>query len=230
MTLGRRAVLFDVDGTLVDSTYPHTLAWSQAFRRADVDVAMWRLHRAIGMGPDQLIPHVVDDPEDQDVDALAQSHDAIYSTFWPSLRALPGARELVRRCHDAGLITVLASSAGAREVEVVRELLDVDDALDHATSSDDARDSKPAPDLVGVAVERAGVDAADAVFVGDAVWDVRACAEAGVACIGLECGGTSAAELRAAGAVEVYRDPADLLTNWDASPLSAGTARDRSER
>ncbi|MBE7187439.1 HAD family hydrolase [Jatrophihabitans endophyticus] len=211
------AVLFDVDGTLVDSTYPHTLAWWQAFRRADLDVPMWRLHRCIGMGPDQLVPAVTD--ADVDVDALAESHDAIYSTFWPSLRALPGARDLVRRCHDSGLVTVLASSAGSREVQVIRGLLDCDDALDHATSSDDADDSKPAPDLVSVAVRRAGVDAAEVVFVGDAVWDVHACVEAGVTCIGLECGGTSAAELEEAGAAAVFRDPADLLARIGSSPL-----------
>lgn len=214
-----RAVLFDVDGTLVDSTYAHTLAWWQAFRRVDIDVAMWRIHRAIGMGPDQLVPYVAD--ADADVDALAESHDAIYSTFWPGLRALPGARELVRRCAEAGLVVVLASSAGAREVGVVRELLEIDDALDHITSADDADGSKPDPDLVGAALERAGVGAAQAVFVGDAVWDVQACAKIGVACIGLECGGTSGAELRDAGAVEVYRDPAALLASWSDSPLAA---------
>ena len=216
-----RAVLFDVDGTLVDSTYPHTLAWWQAFRRADLDVPMWRIHRSIGMGPDQLVPALAD--TDVDADALAESDDAIYSTYWPVLRLLPGARDLVRRCHDDGWVTVLASSAGAREVQVIRDLLDADDALDHATSSDDAQDSKPAPDLVTVAVGRAGIDASEAVFVGDAVADVVACARAGVPCVGLECGGTSADELRDAGAVAVYRDPADLLTHLDSSPLAVGT-------
>lgn len=216
-----RAVLFDVDGTLVDSNYPHTVAWWQAFREAGLDVPMWRIHRAIGMGADQLIPHVLGDEVDVEAEALTQSHDALYAAWWPSLRPLPGARDLVRRCHDAGLVTVLASSAGGREVSVLRELLDVDEALDHATSSDDAEDSKPAPDLVGVAVERAGVDPTEAVFVGDSVWDVRACAEAGVACLGLECGGTSAAELRDAGAVQVYRDAADLLDRWSDTPLAA---------
>ena len=115
---------------------------------------------------------------------------------------------------------MLASSAGAREVQVVRNLLDADPFLDHSTSSDDAEDSKPAPDLVSVAVRRAGVNPADAVFVGDAVADVRACAQAGVPCISLECGGTSAAELRDAGAIAVYRDPTDLLAHFDDSILA----------
>ena len=213
-----RAALFDVDGTLVDSTYLHAVAWWQAFRRADLDVPVWRLHRCIGMGPDQLVPAVTD--ADVDVDALAESHDAIYSIHWPALRLLPGAHDLVRRCHDRGLTTVLASSAGTREVQVVRDLLNADSFLDHSTSSDDAENSKPAPDLVTVAVRRAGVDPTDAVFIGDAVADVRACAEAGVACIALECGGTSAAELKDAGAVAVYRDPADLLAHFDDSVLA----------
>jgi HAD superfamily hydrolase (TIGR01509 family) len=221
MGKGYRAVLLDVDGTLVDSNYPHTVAWWQAFREAGLDVPMWRIHRAIGMGADQLIPHVLDGSSPEvDAEAITGSHDALYAAWWPSLRALPGARDLVRRCHDAGLVTVLASSAGGREVRVLRELLDVDDAIDEATSSDDAHDSKPAPDLVGVAVQRAGVEPADAVFIGDSVWDVRACARAGVPCLGLQSGGTSAAELREAGAVQVYRDAADLLARWEASPLA----------
>jgi HAD superfamily hydrolase (TIGR01509 family) len=230
-TTGRttRAVLFDVDGTLVDSTYPHTVAWWQAFRQNDLDVTMSRIHRAIGMGADQLVPEVTDGAE-VDVDALADAHDALYSAYWPALRALPGARELVRRCHEAGLTTVLASSAGAREVGVLRTLLDVDDALDEATSSDDAEASKPAPDLVGVAIDKAGVAPAEAVFVGDAVWDVHACAKAGVRCIGLTCGGTSEAELAEAGAVAVYRDPADLIDHWDESPLAGPTTTERTTR
>jgi HAD superfamily hydrolase (TIGR01509 family) len=222
------AVLFDVDGTLIDSTYAHTVAWWQAFRRHDVDVAMWRLHRAIGMGADQLVPHVSD--TDLDVAALAESHDALYSAYWPSLRVLPGARELVRHCHDAGLATVFASSAGGREVQVLRKLLDVEDAIDYATSADDAGRSKPAPDLVQIALSKVEVDAVDAVFVGDAVWDVHACRDAGVTCVGLECGGTGAAELRDAGAVAVYRDPTDLLDHWHDSPLALVPRPDRRSR
>ena len=100
-------MLFDVDGTLVDSTYMHALAWWQAFRRADIDIPIWRIHRAIGMGADQLVPHVTDRRSDLDIEMLAASHDAIYSTFWPSLRTFPGGRELVRSCHDDGLVTVV---------------------------------------------------------------------------------------------------------------------------
>jgi HAD superfamily hydrolase (TIGR01509 family) len=218
--------LFDVDGTLVDSTYHHTLSWWQAFRRSGRDVVVSRIHRAIGMGAEQLVPHVLQmDVDDDEISSLASAHDAIYATHWPELRVLPGARELLERCHGSGLTTVLASSAGADEVAVVRQLLDADQWLDEYTSSADGDRSKPAPDLVEVALEKGGLAAGSALFVGDAVWDVHACAKAGVSCIGLTCGGTSAAELREAGAIAVYADAAELVAQWDRSPLAELTKR-----
>jgi HAD superfamily hydrolase (TIGR01509 family) len=215
-------VLFDVDGTLVDSGYIHTLCWWQALRQDGRDVPMATIHRAVGMGSDRLVPHVLDDGDDELLGRLTAAHDTLYSTYWSQLRLLPGARELVRRCHDAGLITVLASSAGAAELDVLRRVLDIDDALDFVTSADDADSSKPAPDLVQVALSKAGLDRDEAVFIGDAVWDVESSGRAGVRCLGVECGGTSAAELRAAGAAATYRDPADLLEHWGSTPLTGG--------
>ena len=211
-----RGILFDVDGTLVDSSYLHTVSWWLAFRQEGHDVVMADVHRAVGMGSDMLVPHLLGDDVDDDVaDDLAAAHDAIYSTYWPALRLLPGARDLVRHAHAAGLTTVLASSARQREVDVVLGLLDVGEQLDHTTSSDDAEASKPAPDLLNAALRKADLSPDDAIFVGDAVWDVEASAKAGVRCIGLECGGTSAAELREAGAAFTYKDCADLLAHWD---------------
>jgi HAD superfamily hydrolase (TIGR01509 family) len=215
-----RGVLFDVDGTLVDSGYIHAVCWWQALRQQDRDVPMSVIHRSIGMGSDRLVPHVAPDADEDLIADLTAAHDALYSTYWPQLRRLPGAAELVRRCHDAGLGTVLASSAGATELDVLRRVLDVDDFLDHVTSSADGDNSKPDPDLVLAALDKAGLEGQDAVFIGDAVWDVHAASAAGVACIGVECGGTSEAELRDAGAVAVFRDPADLLTHWDRTPLA----------
>ena len=211
-------MLFDVDGTLIDTNYLHAVCWWLAFRQAGLDVPMSRIHRSIGMGADQLVPHVLDD-DDADVEAFDTAHSALYSTYWPGLRCLPGAADLVRHAHEAELVTVLASSAGARELEVLQRVLNAGDALDHATSSRDAEDSKPAPDLVTAALGRAGLDADAAVFVGDSVWDVEAAARAHVQCIGLECGGTSAAELREAGATATFGDPADLLAHWADTPL-----------
>ena len=221
--MATRGVLFDVDGTLVDSGYIHAVCWWQALRQHGHDVASATIHRSIGMGVDQLVPHVLgmsaDDLGEDAVSALAASHDTLYATYWQRLQPLPGARELVRRCHDEGLITVLASSAGSTELDVLRAALDVDDALDHVTSSDDSDASKPEPDLVQVALAKAGLQTHEALFVGDSVWDVQAAAGAGVPCIGVECGGTSEAELREAGAVAVFRDPAQCLERWAQSPL-----------
>lgn len=221
-----RGVLFDVDGTLIDSNYLHAVAWWQAFRHADLDVRMADIHRAIGMGADKLLPHLLGERDDDVLRTISNDHDAIYSTWWPTLRPLPGAAGLVRRCKAAGLVTVLASSAKARELKVIRQVLGADEHLDEATSSDDAQDSKPAPDLVEVALSKAGLRAERSVMIGDSVWDVRGAANAGVTCIGVECGGTSAAELREAGAAQVFADPQDLLDHWDESPLlGAGAHR-----
>ncbi|HEX8768120.1 MAG TPA: HAD family hydrolase [Jatrophihabitans sp.] len=215
----RRGILFDIDGTLVDTSYLHTIAWWQGFRRAGLDVAMARIHRAIGMGGDQLVHEVTDGAADDQAAELIASHDALYSAHWPALRLLPGARELVRHCHRAGLVTVLASSANSAELDVLTEVLDLDGVIDAVTGSADADSSKPDPDIVLVALDKAGLHPENAVLVGDAVWDVHASAKAGLRCVGLECGGTSAAELTEAGAVRTYRDPADLLARFTGSPL-----------
>lgn len=211
-------VLFDLDGTLIDSNFFHTVCWWQAFRQQQLDVPTAVIHRAIGMRADRLIPHVLSaagldaQPEP---DQLADAHDALYAAYWPGLRPLPGARELLRHCHQRGLTTVLASSAGEAELPVLIRVLDCDDAIDVATSSADAGTSKPAPDIVSVALDKAGLAAPDCRFIGDSVWDVQAAGKLDLACIGLESGGTSAAELRSAGAITTYRDPDDLLRHND---------------
>ncbi|MDQ1743029.1 MAG: hypothetical protein QOE23_1368 [Pseudonocardiales bacterium] len=215
----RRGVLFDIDGTLVDTSYLHTVSWWQAFRKESLDIPMARIHRAIGMGGDQLVHEVSDGAADDRTEELTASHDALYSAYWPALRLLPGARELVRHCHSTGLVTVLASSASSAELDVLTRVLDLDDVIDAATGSADAESSKPAPDIVLVALDKGGLQPENAVFVGDAVWDVHACAKAGLRCVGLESGGTSAAELREAGAVATYRDAGDLLARFAGSPL-----------
>ncbi len=134
---------------------------------------------------------------------------------------MPGARELLRRCADSGQTVVLASSATNRDLGALRGVLDADEAIDVATSSEDVDESKPSPDILSVALDKTGVGAGEAVFVGDAVWDVKASAALQIPCVGLECGGTSAAELREAGAVETWRDPAHLLREFDRSILSS---------
>lgn len=211
----RRGVLFDVDGTLVDTTFVHTLCWWQAFRQSDRDVPMASIHRAIGMGSGELTRHLVPGIAAPDIAALTASHDALYCSYWPLLRALPGARELVRRCHQAGLINVLASSASEPELNALLTVLDIDDVIGHTTNSEEAGAGKPAPDIISAALDKAGLAPNEAVYVGDSVWDVQACRAVGLDCIGLECGGTSAAELIEAGAVATFEHPADLLANGE---------------
>ncbi|BBE23519.1 haloacid dehalogenase [Arthrobacter sp. MN05-02] len=216
----RHGVLFDVDGTLVDSNYQHTLAWWQAFRRFGHDVPMAEIHRAIGMGGDKLVAHLLGEDRDPDQDAeLDATHGAVFSTFWPGLRSFEGAADLVRRCADDGLTVVLASSASQQELGVLRGIIDADEAISAATSSSDAENSKPSPDILRAALEAGDLDATDAVFVGDSVWDVLAASDLEIPTIGLASGGTSEAELRDAGAVEVYKDIRALLDAFDDGAL-----------
>jgi HAD superfamily hydrolase (TIGR01509 family) len=215
------AVLFDVDGTLVDTNYLHAVTWWQAFGQAGHVVAMTDIHRAIGMGSDLMLDRLLPDDRDRDADAdIRTSHSALYATYWSRLRPLPGAADLLRACRSRGLAVILASSADEAEFQVLRDALDAEDAINAATSSGDVETSKPAPDLVEVALEKAGVPAHEAMFIGDTVWDVQASQKAGVPCIGLLSGGISRDELITAGAVQVYSGPAELLADLDHSLLS----------
>ncbi|WP_104162157.1 HAD family hydrolase [Arthrobacter sp. ZGTC212] len=222
----KRGVLFDVDGTLVDSNYLHTVAWWQAFRRMDLDVPMSAVHRAIGMGGDKLVEHLLGEERDKDQDEkLDATHGAIFSTWWPALRSFDGARELLLACADKDLTIVLASSASGPELEVLRTVIDADSAITSATSSADAEESKPSPDILQSALDSSSLTAEDTIFVGDSVWDVKAAAELKIPTIGLLCGGTSEAELRDAGATEIWENPRELLENLERSLLGKLAAR-----
>jgi HAD superfamily hydrolase (TIGR01509 family) len=217
---GPTAALFDVDGTLVDTNYLHSVTWWEAFRQAGHEVSMAEIHRAIGMGSSQMLDKLLPAERDKDADAdVRAAHTALYATYSCRLRPLPGAAELLRACKRRGLAVVLASSADEAEFNVLRAALDAEDAIDEATFSGDVEASKPAPDLVQAALDKVGVPADQAVFTGDTVWDVEACRKAGVRCIGVLSGGVSRDELTSAGAVEVYSDPADLLSAFSASLL-----------
>jgi HAD superfamily hydrolase (TIGR01509 family) len=218
-----RAVLFDVDGTLVDTNYLGAVTWWEAFAQAGYDVTMKDIHRTIGKGSDQLLDALLPKDRDRDGDQdLRTAHSALYSVYWTRLRPLDGAVDLLRACHQHGLKVVLASSADEREFAALRTALDADDAIDEATNSGDVERSKPAPDLVEVALDKAGVSADQAVFVGDTVWDVHACQKAGVRCIGLLSGGIGRDELIGAGAVEVYDGPAQLLDRFPGALTGEG--------
>ena len=215
------AVLFDVDGTLVDTNYLHTVTWWEALRQYGHHVPMARIHRSIGMGSDKLIDHLLSDDRDRALDAELRSvRRALYAPYWPRLRAFDGAAELLRECARRGLRVVLASSASEREMRALRNALDADDVVTAATCADDVKASKPAPDIVHSALERAEVTPDAAVFVGDTVWDVQACNKAGLACIAFLTGGIGIEELREAGAAEIYDGPAELVQSLPDSLIS----------
>jgi HAD superfamily hydrolase (TIGR01509 family) len=172
------------------------------------------------MGSDQLLDSLLAADRDRGADSsISAAEAALYSVYWPRLRPLPGAAALLRACRKQGLRVVLASSANPRELAVLRAALDADDAIDDATSAGDVGRSKPAPDLVDVALERAGTGPGEAVFVGDSIWDAQACRRAGVPCVGVLSGGTSESELRDAGASRVYASPAGVLDAFPGSLL-----------
>lgn len=208
---GTDAVLLDIDGTLVDSTYHHALAWHRAFARHRVAVPMWLLHRAIGMGGDKLVAQVSDDDTEQRLgDELRDAWREAYTELRVEVRPLPGAVDLVRRLREEGRRVALASSGDPEFSREAVELLGIGDDVELLTTAEDVEDSKPEPDLVGETLARMpGVERS--VFVGDTVYDVAAAERAGVPCVALLTGGVSRAELLDAGAVTVAASPRELL-------------------
>ena len=210
-------VLFDVDGTLVDTNYLHVVAWWQAFRSQGHQVAMTDLHRTVGQGSDQFVSSILG----RDDEKVADAHSDFYGQWKHQLMAFPGAADLLRTTKKAGLSVVLATSASEAEAEHLTAAIDADDAIDVVTTKGDADASKPDPDIVQSALDKAELRPDDALFVGDTVWDVQAAGRAGLRCVCVLSGGISEAELRDAGAIAVYRDVAHLLSDFDDSPLSA---------
>jgi HAD superfamily hydrolase (TIGR01509 family) len=214
-----RAILFDIDGTLVDSNYLHVEAWSRAFDGVGVSVEAWRIHRSVGMDGDQLLQSLLADADNQTRTHARELHSVFYRALSSRLRPFEGARELLQRLTDDGLTVVLATSAPQSELASLREVLQVEDVIDVVTSAEDVETAKPAPDIVEVALERADVAPGDAIIVGDTVWDMKAATQAGVGGVGVRSGGFSKPELLQAGALAVYDNVADLLAKLANSPL-----------
>ncbi|CAJ1501990.1 HAD family hydrolase [[Mycobacterium] kokjensenii] len=215
------AVLFDVDGTLVDSNYVHVHSWRCAFAELDIPVDSWRIHRAIGMDGSELVRLLSDDAPDDVRRRLKELHSRYYLRSAALLSPLPGARRLLERVSALGLPVVLATSAPDAELAVLRDVLDCDDLVTAVTSSADVEVAKPNPDIIGIALDRVGASARRAVFVGDAVWDARAAVRAGVDCVCVLSGGVPREELETAGATAVFDDAEDLLANLAATPIAA---------
>ena len=207
-------VVLDVDGTLLDSNYHHTLAWARAFESVGLTVPLWRIHRHIGMGGDRLVPAVAgDEVEERCGDDVRDRWEKEYDGLIDQTELFAGARELLAALKEAGVDVALASSSIPRHAEHAFELLDAGRLTDTATTSEDADESKPDPELVDEALERVRSQAA--CLVGDSVWDVEAAKRAGVPAYAVLAGGYGRAELEDAGAVAVYDDVSDLLEHLD---------------
>jgi HAD superfamily hydrolase (TIGR01509 family) len=215
------AVLFDMDGTLVDSNYLHVHAWTRAFHDVGIAVESWRIHRSIGMDGARLLETLSGDADDDTQKQAKDLHLRYLREAAPLLRRLPGARELLERIRSLDLQIVLATSSSEEELALSRPVLDCEDLLTAATSSKDVDVAKPEPTIIKVALQRAGVDAGDAVYVGDAVWDIVACDRAGVRAIGLLSGGVSRDELENAGAEAVFENPRELADHLDGTCIAA---------
>jgi HAD superfamily hydrolase (TIGR01509 family) len=215
------AVLFDIDGTLVDSNYLHIVAWTRAFTDIDLPVDAWRIHRSIGMDGTTLVATLADGADDDTRARAKELHSQYYKETASLLRPLPGARGLLEAVEKLGVQPVLATSAPEDELAILRDVLDCDHLVSAMTSSEDVDTAKPRPDIINVALDRAGVEPAHAVFVGDAVWDVEACKRAGVVTIALLSGGVSQCELEQAGAHQVFDDALHLCQHLDDTPIAA---------
>jgi len=213
----RPGVLFDVDGTLLDTNYLHVLSWWQAMNDAGHEgVSMAAIHRSIGIASEGLVERLLGHDDEKAVEAHSERYEALRD----QVTAFPRAAELVKACADRGFTPVLATSGKEDDLEWMLPAIGADDSFAGATTSSEVDEGKPSPDLLTSAIEEHRLDPRRSVAIGDTVWDVEAAEKAGVRCIALTCGGISEAELRGAGAAEVYADPTDLLENLDESLLA----------
>ena len=210
--------ILDIDGTLVDTNYQHTIAWHRALHAHDARVAAWRIHRHIGMGGDKVVGALCGDAfEAEHGDAVREAEGERYMELIDEVEPFEGARGLIEDLKQRGHTVVLASSAKPQEVEHYLDLLDARDLADDWTHSGDVEETKPAPDLVRTALDKVG--GGDAVMVGDTPWDVKAAAATDVPTVAVLTGGFSEAELRDAGAIAVFRDIEELRAGLASTPL-----------
>jgi HAD superfamily hydrolase (TIGR01549 family) len=216
------AVIFDIDGTLLDSVDLHAKAWQEALQHFEQDFSYEQVRHEIGKGADQLLPDLL---PPKIVDALGEQikeyrGELFKRKYLSEVRAFPKVRELFERIRADGKKIALASSAKTDEIVLYKKLANIEDLVDVEASADDAEKSKPHPDIFDATLERLGnIDPARVMVVGDTPHDAKAASKARLLTVGVLCGGFPEAELRAAGCIAIYRDPADLLANYDESPL-----------
>jgi HAD superfamily hydrolase (TIGR01549 family) len=217
-----KAAIFDIDGTLIDSVDLHASAWQEAFAKFGHDVTFEQARSQIGKGGDQLIPVFLSAAQQQDHgNAMEEWRGQRFkSKYLPMVRPFSAVPELLRRVRDAGIKVAIASSARKEELETYLEIAGITQLVDEVTSSTDAAESKPAPDIFEVALKKLGVAGSDALAIGDTPYDAQAANKAGMQTIGLLCGGFTEASLREGGCIAVYPGPGALLACFDASPLA----------
>jgi HAD superfamily hydrolase (TIGR01509 family) len=216
-----QTAILDIDGTLVDTNYQHAVAWYRAFRQNGIVLPVWRIHRHIGMGGDQVIAALTDEQtEEERGDDIRAAEKALYLAMIEEVEPLEGARDLILRLKDARKTVVMASSAKDDEVDHYLDLLDARELADDWTTSADVEATKPEPDLVRAALEKAGAEPGDAVMLGDTPWDCEAAKRAGVETVALMTGGFAEQELTEAGAAAVFESLPELLERLEETPLA----------
>ncbi|HWC84927.1 MAG TPA: HAD family hydrolase [Solirubrobacteraceae bacterium] len=213
--------ILDIDGTLVDTNYHHTIAWFRAFRHHGIILPIWRIHRHIGMGGDQVVKALTDErTEREQGEEIRSTESSLYRELIDEVEPMDGSRELIKELRQRGHTVVLASSAKEQEVDHYLDLLAARDLADSWTTSADVEATKPEPDLVQAALDRGGGPAAEATMIGDTPWDVKSAHGAGVGTLAVLTGGFAAAELREAGAIDVFESVAELCSKLDQTPLA----------
>jgi HAD superfamily hydrolase (TIGR01509 family) len=228
-----RAVIFDIDGTLVDSVDLHARAWQEALAHFGHTVEFAAVRRQIGKGGDQLLPVFVSQEElaRRGKEIEAYRSQLFKARYLPQVRAFPAVRQLFECISANGQRITLASSAKADELTAYKKIADIEDLVDEETSADDVERSKPHPDIFAASLGKLGdVDATEALVVGDSPYDAEAAGKIGLRSIGLLCGGFPEEDLRKAGCITIYRNPADLLMHFDQSPLGVGAPRPKPSR
>lgn len=219
MTHEEKAAILDIDGTLVDTNYQHAIAWYRALREFGATPPIWRIHRGIGMGGDQLVEHLVGEDFEKDRgDDVRAAEKGFYKELIDEVEPMEGATDLVKELKDRGITVILASSAKEDEVDHYLDLLGIRDIVDGWTTSADVEATKPEPDLVEAAVEKAG--GVPSIMVGDSTWDCEAAARAELRTIAVLTGGFSEEELKEAGAGVVFESVKELTERLDETPLA----------
>jgi HAD superfamily hydrolase (TIGR01509 family) len=215
-----KGIIFDIDGTLVDSNDAHAESWVDTFAEAGYDVPFDVVRPLIGMGADKLLPKTIGVSSDSDIGKkLTKRRSEIFEEkYLPTLRPLPGARELILRVRSDGLKPIVATSAKDKQMKSLLKAAHVDDLMEERATASDAKRSKPDPDIVHAAIEESGVPASQLLMIGDTPYDIEAAQRAKVDTIAFRSGGWTDADL--AGAVGIYDDPADLLAQYDSSMIA----------